>query len=180
MQTYFFLSLRLVITSFWTLCLRGNHISVIYLLISYYFSSKIFYLLLSKIICFGFIWRYGGTITNQIRRLGASCDWTREHFTLDEQLSRKTDWYLILIPFYLITMFTYLMTLNMYSSYLVFLIISNKILVILMFFCGAFLNYCRSCYRGIYQASWERDYLSRYNFLLLYSPLFMFNFNSVS
>ncbi|CAL9155731.1 unnamed protein product [Musa hybrid cultivar] len=32
--------------------------------------------------------KYGGTITNQIRRLGASCDWTREHFTLDEQLSR--------------------------------------------------------------------------------------------
>ncbi|XP_074563771.1 valine--tRNA ligase, chloroplastic/mitochondrial 2 [Curcuma longa] len=32
--------------------------------------------------------KYGGTITSQIRRLGASCDWTREHFTLDEQLSR--------------------------------------------------------------------------------------------
>ncbi|XP_072951087.1 valine--tRNA ligase, chloroplastic/mitochondrial 2 isoform X1 [Typha angustifolia] len=32
--------------------------------------------------------KYGGTITNQIRRLGASCDWSREHFTLDEQLSR--------------------------------------------------------------------------------------------
>ncbi|KAL2457288.1 aminoacyl-tRNA ligase [Forsythia ovata] len=32
--------------------------------------------------------KYGGTITNQIRRLGASCDWTREHFTLDPQLSR--------------------------------------------------------------------------------------------
>ncbi|KAH9612085.1 hypothetical protein KSS87_020049, partial [Heliosperma pusillum] len=31
---------------------------------------------------------YGGTITKQIKRLGASCDWTREHFTLDEQLSR--------------------------------------------------------------------------------------------
>ncbi|RYR04306.1 hypothetical protein Ahy_B06g083982 isoform C [Arachis hypogaea] len=30
--------------------------------------------------------KYGGTITNQIKRLGASCDWTREHFTLDEQL----------------------------------------------------------------------------------------------
>ncbi|XVE72218.1 hypothetical protein DITRI_Ditri11bG0021900 [Diplodiscus trichospermus] len=28
--------------------------------------------------------KYGGTITNQIKRLGASCDWTREHFTLDE------------------------------------------------------------------------------------------------
>jgi hypothetical protein len=33
--------------------------------------------------------RYGGTITNQIRRLGASCDWSRERFTLDQQLSRK-------------------------------------------------------------------------------------------
>ncbi|KAM7280463.1 hypothetical protein ACFE04_007597 [Oxalis oulophora] len=32
--------------------------------------------------------KYGSTITNQIKRLGASCDWTREHFTLDEQLSR--------------------------------------------------------------------------------------------
>eukprot|EP00897_Mesotaenium_endlicherianum_P001882 jgi/Mesen1/1721/ME000138S00585 len=30
---------------------------------------------------------YGGAITNQIRRLGASCDWSREHFTLDPQLS---------------------------------------------------------------------------------------------
>ncbi|XP_062165988.1 valine--tRNA ligase, chloroplastic/mitochondrial 2 isoform X2 [Alnus glutinosa] len=32
--------------------------------------------------------KYGGTIANQIRRLGASCDWSRERFTLDEQLSR--------------------------------------------------------------------------------------------
>ncbi|XP_078163443.1 protein EMBRYO DEFECTIVE 2247 [Carex rostrata] len=32
--------------------------------------------------------KYGGTITKQIKRLGASCDWSREHFTLDEQLSR--------------------------------------------------------------------------------------------
>jgi valyl-tRNA synthetase len=30
----------------------------------------------------------GGLITQQIRRLGASCDWTRERFTLDEGLSR--------------------------------------------------------------------------------------------
>jgi valyl-tRNA synthetase len=29
----------------------------------------------------------GGKITNQIRRLGASCDWTRERFTMDEGLS---------------------------------------------------------------------------------------------
>jgi len=32
--------------------------------------------------------KYGGIITNQIRRLGASCDWTRERFTLDAGLSR--------------------------------------------------------------------------------------------
>ncbi|XP_020273149.1 valine--tRNA ligase, chloroplastic/mitochondrial 2 isoform X6 [Asparagus officinalis] len=32
--------------------------------------------------------QYGGRITNQIKRLGASCDWTKERFTLDDQLSR--------------------------------------------------------------------------------------------
>lgn len=32
--------------------------------------------------------KYGGIITSQIRRLGASCDWTRERFTLDPGLSR--------------------------------------------------------------------------------------------
>jgi valyl-tRNA synthetase len=32
--------------------------------------------------------KYGGTITMQLRRLGASCDWTRERFTMDEGLSR--------------------------------------------------------------------------------------------
>jgi valyl-tRNA synthetase len=30
---------------------------------------------------------YGGRITGQIRRMGNSCDWTRERFTLDEGLS---------------------------------------------------------------------------------------------
>ncbi len=30
----------------------------------------------------------GGAITRQLRRLGASCDWSRERFTLDEGLSR--------------------------------------------------------------------------------------------
>jgi valyl-tRNA synthetase len=30
----------------------------------------------------------GGTITQQLRRLGASCDWSRERFTMDEGLSR--------------------------------------------------------------------------------------------
>ena len=31
---------------------------------------------------------YGGTITRQIRKLGSSCDWSRERFTLDEGLSK--------------------------------------------------------------------------------------------
>ena len=31
--------------------------------------------------------KYGGIITHQIRRLGASCDWDRERFTLDDGLS---------------------------------------------------------------------------------------------
>ncbi len=33
--------------------------------------------------------KYAGRITQQIRRLGASCDWTRERFTLDDGLSRS-------------------------------------------------------------------------------------------
>jgi valyl-tRNA synthetase len=35
-------------------------------------------------------WRrqYGGTIVSQLRRLGASCDWERERFTMDEGLSK--------------------------------------------------------------------------------------------
>ncbi|MFQ3661601.1 MAG: valine--tRNA ligase [Chloroflexaceae bacterium] len=32
--------------------------------------------------------KYGGEITRQLRRLGASCDWSRERFTLDAGLSR--------------------------------------------------------------------------------------------
>ncbi|MBM3123974.1 MAG: valine--tRNA ligase [Chloroflexi bacterium] len=32
--------------------------------------------------------KYGGIITEQVRRLGASCDWSRERFTLDDGLSR--------------------------------------------------------------------------------------------
>ncbi len=32
--------------------------------------------------------KYGSIITTQIRRLGASCDWDRERFTLDDGLSR--------------------------------------------------------------------------------------------
>ncbi len=38
------------------------------------------------------VWRWrqesGGTICRQLRRLGASCDWSRERFTMDEGLSR--------------------------------------------------------------------------------------------
>jgi valyl-tRNA synthetase len=38
------------------------------------------------------IWEWkeesGGTIMNQLRRLGASCDWSRERFTMDEGLSK--------------------------------------------------------------------------------------------
>jgi valyl-tRNA synthetase len=35
-------------------------------------------------------WRtqYGGAIINQLKRLGAACDWNRERFTMDEGLSR--------------------------------------------------------------------------------------------
>jgi len=32
--------------------------------------------------------KYGGQITMQLRRLGASCDWTMERFTMDEGLSK--------------------------------------------------------------------------------------------
>ncbi|MBV1695655.1 MAG: valine--tRNA ligase [Hyphomicrobiales bacterium] len=38
------------------------------------------------------VWRWkaqsGGTIINQLKRLGASCDWSRERFTMDEGLSK--------------------------------------------------------------------------------------------
>ena len=32
--------------------------------------------------------KYGGTIVGQFKQIGASCDWTRERFTMDEGLSR--------------------------------------------------------------------------------------------
>ncbi len=32
--------------------------------------------------------QYGGNITRQLRRLGASCDWSRERFTMDKGLSK--------------------------------------------------------------------------------------------
>src|SRR5688500_17944193 len=38
------------------------------------------------------VWQWkaesGGKIVNQLKRLGASCDWSRERFTMDEGLSR--------------------------------------------------------------------------------------------
>jgi len=34
---------------------------------------------------------YGSTITSQMRKIGASCDWTRERFTLDEGLSEAVN-----------------------------------------------------------------------------------------
>lgn len=34
---------------------------------------------------------YGGTIIKQLKRLGCSCDWTRERFTLDEGLSKAVE-----------------------------------------------------------------------------------------
>jgi valyl-tRNA synthetase len=33
--------------------------------------------------------KYGGVILNQLKRLGCSCDWSRERFTMDEGLSRS-------------------------------------------------------------------------------------------
>ena len=38
--------------------------------------------------CWEWRQKYGGIITRQIRRLGASCDWSRERFTMDEGLSK--------------------------------------------------------------------------------------------
>ena len=32
--------------------------------------------------------RYGGMIINQLKKLGSSCDWNRERFTMDEGLTR--------------------------------------------------------------------------------------------
>src|SRR4249919_2588988 len=38
------------------------------------------------------VWQWkaesGGTIVNHLKRLGASCDWSRERFTMDEGLSK--------------------------------------------------------------------------------------------
>lgn len=38
--------------------------------------------------CWAWKEEYGSTITSQIRKLGASCDWTQERFTMDEICSR--------------------------------------------------------------------------------------------
>ena len=34
---------------------------------------------------------YGGTITSQLRKIGSSCDWDREHFTMDEECSAAVE-----------------------------------------------------------------------------------------
>ncbi|SUB74543.1 valine--tRNA ligase [Peptoniphilus indolicus] len=34
---------------------------------------------------------YGGNIKNQLKKLGVSCDWSRERFTLDDQLSKAVE-----------------------------------------------------------------------------------------
>ncbi len=40
-------------------------------------------------------YEYGGTIINQLKRLGCSCDWTRERFTMDEGLSKAVEYVFI-------------------------------------------------------------------------------------
>ena len=34
---------------------------------------------------------YGGNIKNQLKKLGVSCDWSRERFTLDEDMSKAVE-----------------------------------------------------------------------------------------
>ncbi|MCO6452488.1 MAG: valine--tRNA ligase [Caldilineales bacterium] len=41
--------------------------------------------------CWAWKEKYHGRITGQLRRLGASCDWERERFTMDEGLSRAVN-----------------------------------------------------------------------------------------
>ena len=41
---------------------------------------------------------YGGTILNQLKKLGCSCDWSRERFTMDEGLSNAVKY--VFIKFY--------------------------------------------------------------------------------
>lgn len=36
-------------------------------------------------------YEYGGNIKNQLKKLGVSCDWSRERFTLDDQLSKAVE-----------------------------------------------------------------------------------------
>ncbi len=38
---------------------------------------------------------YGGTIINQLKKLGCSCDWSRERFTMDEGLSKAVEYVFI-------------------------------------------------------------------------------------
>ena len=39
--------------------------------------------------CYEWKDKYGGIITKQLRKLGVSCDWTRERFTMDEHYYKK-------------------------------------------------------------------------------------------
>lgn len=39
---------------------------------------------------------YGGTIVKQLKKLGCSCDWTRERFTMDEDYPKQSKRYLLI------------------------------------------------------------------------------------
>lgn len=39
--------------------------------------------------CYKWNKEYGGKIQNQFRKMGASCDWTKEKFTLDESMNKR-------------------------------------------------------------------------------------------
>ena len=41
--------------------------------------------------CWDWVGKYGGTIKSQIRRMWASCDWSKERFTLDPELNRRVN-----------------------------------------------------------------------------------------
>lgn len=76
-----------------------------------------FLLILSFVFCFRYkcvfpqrVWQwkdeYGGKITNQIRKLGSSVDWSREAFTMDANLSREQSYcYCYCVPGMLLIMY---------------------------------------------------------------------------
>jgi valyl-tRNA synthetase len=41
--------------------------------------------------CWDWVHKYGGSIKSQIRRMWASCDWSKERFTLDPELNRRVN-----------------------------------------------------------------------------------------